>query len=180
MRSSRNAIILSAALTAASVLTGCPAAPVANGPANTGTNTPAPSPAQTVAAAPTPSPEPGTVGSIATPTDAYKTAHAYRQQKDIQSLKRVLSNEILEFFGQMGRARGKSLDDGLRELVEKPQFPTAESRNEKITGGRAVLEFKDENGKWQEMDFVNENGGWKLTLPEKKDAGKGGSNRKKQ
>ena len=40
-------------------------------------------------------------------------------------------------------------------------------RDEKITGNRAVLEFKDENGKWTEMDFVKEGGGWKLTLPPK-------------
>lgn len=178
MRSSRYTVALSAAIAATALLTGCPAKPVSNGPANIESNAPA-APAGTATPAAAATPEPGAVGSLATPTEAYKTAHELRQQKDIQGLKRVLSNEILEFFAQLARAQGKSLDDGLRELVEKPQFPTAESRNEKITGGRAVLEFKDENGKWQEMDFVMENGGWKLTLPQRKD-GKGGSNSKKQ
>src|SRR5687767_7239076 len=37
-------------------------------------------------------------GSLATPTEAYKTAYAARQQKDVAGLKRVLSKDILEFF----------------------------------------------------------------------------------
>jgi len=122
---------------------------------------------------PTPTPskpviqEAGPIGSTATPSDSYRTAHILRAKKDVEGLKQVMSNEILEFFTEMGKLEKKSLDEMLLQLVNKPQAPNAEVRDEKITGNRAVLEFKDENGKWTEMDFVKEGGGWKLTLPPK-------------
>lgn len=108
------------------------------------------------------------IGSIATPGDSYKTAHALRAKKDIQGLKRVMSREILEFFTEIGRVQKQPLDAVLTQLVNKEQAPTAEVRNVKVNGNHAVLEFKDEYGKWASMDFVKEDGGWKLTLPPKK------------
>lgn len=77
----------------------------------------------------------------------------------------MLSKEILEFFSEMGKVQNKSLDAMLLELCEKPQTPTAEARNEKITGNRAIIEYKEPSGEWKEMDFVKEGGEWKLTLP---------------
>ncbi|CAN5405895.1 hypothetical protein BH20ACI2_BH20ACI2_09370 [soil metagenome] len=55
------------------------------------------------------------------------------------------------------------------ELCEKPQAPTAEVRNEKITGDRATIEYLDEYGNWSPMEFVKEDGVWTLTIemPEK-------------
>lgn len=105
------------------------------------------------------------VGSLATPTDAYKTAYEIRQRRDAAALKKVMSKDVLEFFTEMGKVDGKSLDETLKELAEKPQGPTNETRNEKITGNRAVLEYKNEKGEWREMDFEKENGEWKLTIP---------------
>lgn len=59
----------------------------------------------------------------------------------------------------------KSLDEMFQELAEKPQAAIPEVRNEKINGDRAIIEYRDEKGEWKEMDFVKEDGGWKLTLP---------------
>lgn len=137
----------------------CPTSPVTNGPGNNSapTNSGAPRPASTVDASST--------GSLATPSDAYRTTFALRQKKDGPGLKRVLSKEILEFFTQMGKAENKSLDQMLNDLAQKPQSSAPEVRNEKITGDRAILEYKDDKGEWKEMDFVKEGGEWKLTLP---------------
>lgn len=104
-------------------------------------------------------------GSLATPTDAYKTAYAARQKKDVAGLKRVLSKDILGFFESMAEAEKKTLEDELQELTVKPQAATDETRNEKITGDRATLEYPDDKGKWKTMDFVKEGNDWKLTLP---------------
>ena len=104
--------------------------------------------------------------SLATPTDAYRTAFAARQNKDLTNLKNVLSRKMLEFFTEMGRMNKKTLDDQLKELAETPQAAKAEVRGEKITNDKATLEYLDENGKWKPMDFVKEDGGWKLTMPE--------------
>ncbi|HEX3101479.1 MAG TPA: hypothetical protein VHQ01_06805 [Pyrinomonadaceae bacterium] len=106
-------------------------------------------------------------GATGTPTDAYKTAYTARKNKDIEGLKKVLSKDILDFFTMLGSAdekKKKSLDDMLKELCEHPQAATAEARNEKITGDKATIEYLDETGAWRPMDFVKEDGAWKLTI----------------
>lgn len=151
----------------------CPNNPVNNSPANN-SNVGAATPKPVEIATATPGAEvTGEPGSLATPTESYRTAYALRQKKDAQGLKKVLSKEILEFFTEIGKLEKKTLDDMIKELVEKPQAGAPESRNEKITGDRAVIEFKDEKGEWQQMDFVREDGGWKLTLPKADGSKKG-------
>ncbi|NOT46270.1 MAG: hypothetical protein HOP17_00775 [Acidobacteria bacterium] len=170
----KNTEIAAIVLAAAAMTAACPTNPVNNSSAsgNSNVNVSAPKPAETTAATPVPESS-GEPGSLATPTEAYKTAFALRQKKDAQGLKKVLSKEILEFFAEMGKLEKKSLDEMLVGLAEKPQAGAAETRNEKITGDRAVLEFKDEKGEWSEMDFVKEDGGWKLTLPKAEGPGTG-------
>jgi predicted lipid-binding transport protein (Tim44 family) len=112
-------------------------------------------------------------GSLATPAEAYKAAYAARQKKDVEGLKRMLSKDALEFFTTVAEADKKTVEDVLKQMAEKPQAPTAETRNEKIMGDRATLEYLDEKGKWKTMDFVKEGGGWKLTLPKAERPGAG-------
>ena len=103
------------------------------------------------------------VSSLATPSDAYKAAYNARQKKDLEGLKKVMSKDALEFFTMMGD--GKTPDEGLKQLLENPQAATAETRNEKINGDKATLEYLNEKGGWGPMDFVKEGGDWKLTVP---------------
>lgn len=102
--------------------------------------------------------------SLATPTEAYKTAYAARKNKDIKNLKRTLSKDMIEFFTMMSEGSDKGIDAELMKLAEKPQNPSDETRNEKINGDKAMLEFRDENGNWKTMDFIKEDGEWKLTI----------------
>ncbi len=103
-------------------------------------------------------------GSLGTPTEVYKFAYAARQKKDIEGLKRVLSKDALEFFSVMSEP-GEPIDKALLQMTETPQAATDESRNEKINGNRATLEYPDAQGKWKTMDFVKEDGEWKITFP---------------
>jgi hypothetical protein len=103
-------------------------------------------------------------GSLATPTEAYKFAYAARQNKDTEGLKRVLSKDALEFFSMMSEP-GEPINKALLKMTETPQAATDESRNEKINGSRATLEYPDAQGKWKTMDFVKEDGDWKITIP---------------
>lgn len=98
------------------------------------------------------------------PTAAYHAAYTARKNKDIPTLKSFLSKDILEFFEMVGKEEKKSVDDMLKELAERPQAATAETQNEKINGDKATIEYLDENGRWSPMDFVKEDGIWKLTL----------------
>ncbi len=104
-------------------------------------------------------------GSLATPTDTYKTAYLARKNKDIPGLKRVFSKDILEFLTEIAKEEKKSLDESLKELSERPQAATDATRNEKITGTKATLEYQDEKGQWKTMDFVKDGDDWKMTVP---------------
>jgi hypothetical protein len=105
------------------------------------------------------------VGSLATPSEAYKTAYELRKKKDVEGLKKIMSDDIKEFLTMMGEAEKKSLDDMIREMTENPQADKAEVRNEKIKGDRAVLEYLTETGSWKTMDFEKVDGKWLLTFP---------------
>ncbi len=125
-------------------------------PGNTSAKT---APAQTEGAAPvTSDAAPGS------PTAAYHAAYQARKNKDIPTLRGLLSKDILEFFELIGSEEKKSIDDMLGELAARPQADKAEVRNEKINGDKATIEYLDENGKWSKMGFVKEDGEWKLTL----------------
>jgi len=75
-----------------------------------------------------------------------------------------MSKDILEFMTDIGSAENKTLDAELKEMCKKPQAKTDDTRNEKINGDKATLEYLDEKGKWETMDFVKEDGAWKLTI----------------
>jgi hypothetical protein len=104
-------------------------------------------------------------GSLATPTDTYKTGYTARKNKDIEALKRVLSKEALDFLTEMGKEEKKTLDDQLKALADRPQADKAETRNEKIDGDTATLEYLNERGTWSKMDFVKEGNDWKIGFP---------------
>ena len=104
-------------------------------------------------------------GSLATPTETYKTACAARRKKDIAGLKRVLSTDMLGFFKEMGAAEKKSLDESLSAMLDQPMSPTDEFRNEQINGDTATLEYLNDKGKWSQMDFIKEGSDWKMTIP---------------
>ncbi|MCB1024381.1 MAG: nuclear transport factor 2 family protein [Acidobacteria bacterium] len=99
-----------------------------------------------------------------TPSEAYKAAYAARKNKDIAALKKLMSKDMLEFFEIFGDGKPNAVDEGLRQLTEKPQGPTDETRNEKINGETATLEYLNEKGEWKTMDLIKENGSWKLTI----------------
>jgi hypothetical protein len=103
-------------------------------------------------------------GSLETPHDAYKFAYAARQKKDAAALKRVMSKDALEFLEIMTEP-GKTVDDTLLQMTATPQADTDVWRSEKTNGDRATLEYPDAQGNWKKMDFVLEDGVWKLTFP---------------
>lgn len=156
--------LLGAALIAASFTVGCQNAANTNTAANKPANANSTNSANPTPVAVDKTPEKSAEYSMATPTEAYKTAWSVRDKKDLAGMKRVMSKDILDFLADIGKEEKKSLDDEIKALFEQPQAKSAESRNEKITGDTAVLEYKDDKGEWKTMDFVKEDGVWKLTL----------------
>ncbi|MBK7394047.1 MAG: hypothetical protein IPI64_12235 [Chloracidobacterium sp.] len=114
-----------------------------------------------------PAPANTTTNSAGTPTDAYKAAYTARKNKDIEGLKKVMSKDVIEFLTMIAEADDKkksTLDDQLKELCDKPQAATAEARNEKIDGDYATIEYLDEKGGWKPMEFIKEDGVWKMAF----------------
>lgn len=132
----------------------------------TNQNTPAAN-VNKVEATPTSTVAAPSTGSLATPSDAYRTAYAIREKKDLAAMKKILSKDVIEFLSMMAEAEKKTLDEEIAQMFERPQAKTAETRNEKIKGDRATIEYLDESGEWDTMDFVKEGQDWKLTLPDK-------------
>jgi hypothetical protein len=77
----------------------------------------------------------------------------------------VLSKEAIDFLTEMGKEEKKTLDDQLKALADRPQADRAETRNEKIDGDTATLEYLNERGTWSKMDFVKEGNDWKIGFP---------------
>jgi predicted lipid-binding transport protein (Tim44 family) len=187
-------IIKLSLMLAAAAAAGCTAGSPANVPANgtpaqtpaAAASTPAPSstsgPDSPVANVSTPAPanaaDAGPVVELDSPAETYKAAYAIRQRKDVEALKQLMSKDMLAYFTEVGRSQRKSLEQALALLVEQPQAAAAETRNQRINGDRAVLEFKDASGKWLPMDFVKEDGAWKMTLS--RSGGKGAKPAPKQ
>ena len=140
-------------------------APNNSAAANTASKPEQPKPAEPKPVEPVAPADNTTIGSLATPTEAYKTAYELRKKKDVAGLKKIMSNDIKEFLTMMGEAENKSLDDMIREMTEKPQADRAEVRNEKIKGNRAQLEYLTETGGWKIMDFEKIDGKWLLSFP---------------
>ncbi|MEO8041980.1 MAG: hypothetical protein ABI646_05135 [Acidobacteriota bacterium] len=138
--------------------------------ANTNTNqNVAPTNVNKAADAPTPAVEVAATGSLATPADAYRTAYAIRDKKDVAGMKKIMSKDVIEFLTMIGKEEKKTLEEEIATMFDRPQAKTAETRNEKISGDRATIEYLDEDGKWKTMDFVKEGADWKLSLPGKDD-----------
>ena len=133
--------------------------PAVNATPTVVTGTPAPADVASTASA----------GSLATPSDAYRTAHALREKKDLAGLKSILAKDVIEFLSMIAEGENRTLDDEVAKMFEKPQAKSAEIRNEKIKGDRATLEYLDEKGQWKTMDFTKEGTEWKLSLPAKDD-----------
>lgn len=135
--------------------------------------------ANEVKISPTPIEAASAAGSLATPAEAYRTAYAIREKKDVAGMKKIMAKDVIEFLTMMAEVEKKTLDEEIAQMFDTPQAKTAETRNEKINGNRATIEYLDETGQWDTMDFMKEGDEWKLSLPPK-DSFEAGSNTEKK
>ena len=105
--------------------------------------------------------EPGDLSG--SPTQVYQAAYMARKNCDIPTLKKIMSKDILNLIGEMGKTDKKSLDEELKEICNEPQADSQGVRNEKIEGDHASIQYMGEHGEWQTMDFVKEDGVWKMS-----------------
>lgn len=102
-----------------------------------------------------------------TPTEAFKLFYEAAKNKDVTTLKRVMTKETIAEMEREAKGKSKTLDDFLAEESQKglpPAMPV--TGEEKIDGDKATLQFKsDEKAtNWSTAAFLKEDGEWKVNF----------------
>lgn len=99
----------------------------------------------------------------ASPLETFKTYLKALKQKDITTMKLLLSAESLQMVEREAKSQGLTVDDVVkRETLFSENQKTVEFRNEKIDGQKATIEVKNQFGIWETVPFVFEDGQWKI------------------
>ncbi len=99
----------------------------------------------------------------ASPKETFQTYAKALKQKDITTMKLLLSSETLKMHEQEAKAQGVTVDDIVkREALIGESQTVVKFRNEKIEGERATLEVENSFGSWDTVPFVLEEGEWKI------------------
>ena len=98
-----------------------------------------------------------------TPLETLKAYGNAYKKKDITAMKLLLSEETLKMHEQEAKAQGVTVDDIVkRESLFGENQTTAEFRNEKTEDTKASIEMKDSMRLWNTVQFVKEDGIWKI------------------
>lgn len=98
-----------------------------------------------------------------TPLETLQTYVKAFQKKDYTTMKLLLSEATIKMHQQAAKDQGVTLDDIVqRETLISPEQKTAEFRNQKIDGEKATIEMKNSFGAWDTINFVREEGTWKI------------------
>lgn len=99
----------------------------------------------------------------ATPLDTLKIYGNAFKKKDTTTMKQLLSQESLKMHEQEAKAQNVTVDEIVkRETLFSENQTTAEFRNERIEDDKATIEMKDSTGIWNTIQFVKEDGAWKI------------------
>lgn len=98
-----------------------------------------------------------------TPLETLQSYVKAFQKKDYTTMKLLLSAATIKMHQESAKAQGVTLDDIVqRETLISPEQKTAEFRNQKIDGDKATIEIKNSFGSWDAINFVREEGIWKI------------------
>jgi hypothetical protein len=88
--------------------------------------------------------------------------NAYKK-KDMTAMKLLLSQESLRMHEQEAKAQNVTVDDIVkRETLFSENQTQANFRNQKIEDDKATIEMQDASGIWNTVQFVKEEGVWKI------------------
>ena len=78
-------------------------------------------------------------------------------------MKLLLSQETLKMHEQEAKAQNVTVDDIVkRETLFGENQTTANFRNEKTEDDKASVEMQDSSGLWNNVQFIKEDGIWKI------------------
>jgi hypothetical protein len=99
-----------------------------------------------------------------TPTEAFKSFYEAAKNKDVATLKRLMSKATIAEMEREAKGENKTLDQFLADESHKGLPPTMpQVGEEKIEGDKATLQFKSEKAvNWSTAALVKEDGEWKV------------------
>jgi len=98
-----------------------------------------------------------------TPLETLKEYGSAYKKKDFTTMKLLLSQESLKMHEQEAKAQNTTVDEIVkRETLFSENQTSAEFRDQKIEDDRASIEMKDAQGIWNTVQFVKEDGAWKI------------------
>lgn len=101
------------------------------------------------------------------PTAVMTAAFDASKKRDVAGFKKAVSSADLKDLDEMVKRSGGSVDDFLKEMMSDPDatMPASlETRNEKINGEKATVEYKNKAGEWKTAHFIKEGGEWKMQM----------------
>jgi hypothetical protein len=98
------------------------------------------------------------------PSAAYKAFFAAYNNKDIETMRTLISkDQFSDSYSTYDRKKAdEPIDQRLRNLLEHKRRPYDNTQREKITGETATVEGISLRGGWYTVEFVKEDGKWKL------------------
>lgn len=109
---------------------------------------------------------PSSAQSGASPTATMNAYYDALKTKDVEAVKKTVSRGYLTLLEEAG----VSAERAFRPMMDRLPAARPELRNEKIDGDRATLEMRNEEaGRWDTVNFVKEDGAWKIALDQKED-----------
>ena len=98
-----------------------------------------------------------------TPLETLQAYTAAIKKKDLTTMKLLLSANSIKMAEQEAKAQNVTLDEIVkRETLFGENQTTVEFRNEKIESDTATIEMKDSSDLWNTVQFVREEGVWKI------------------
>lgn len=127
-------------------------------------------------------------GGSASPTEAYKALYAAVKSKDTEAIKARMTKKTQEFAQMVAQRNNnpieKVYENGFTATTFAESLP--EIRDERVSGNMGAVEvWNARDSRWEDLAFINEDGGWKLAVGEQfagsfKSPGKGRDQRERE
>lgn len=163
MKRRQHILIIAALVATALAATACSQTATNSNNANTATNTSTTRTANTTTTTST--------STSNSPAGVLQASFEAAKRKDVAAFKRSIASADMKELEEAVNKGGQNLDDLLKQQLERPETPMPdklETRNEKIDGEKATVEYKDVRGTWKTANFVKEGGDWKIKLDDAK------------
>ena len=107
----------------------------------------------------------GVSKSANSPTESLKKFIEASKNKDIETIKKLLSKSTIESIKKAADANNTTVDEILLKDNGTPLKELPETRGEKIEGDTGSVEVKNKiTGEFETIPFVKEEGVWKIAL----------------